>query len=50
MVVAVALSGCVSHPVGPARSFESFTAKANTTAESALSAVETVRLVAEAAS
>jgi hypothetical protein len=43
----VALTGgCVGHPVGPARDLESFEAKAGTTASSALSAVETVRLLA----
>ena len=42
--------GCVAHPVGPARSAESYERKANTTAESALSAVETVRLLAGAGS
>jgi hypothetical protein len=44
----VALTACSSHPVGPARTYASFEAKAETTAESALSAVETVRLAARA--
>jgi hypothetical protein len=48
-IVAIVVAGCVDHPVGPARSYESFAAKASTTAASALSAVETVRLVAAAA-
>ena len=48
-LVVLSLVGCVNHPVGPARSTESFEAKAGTTAESALSAVETVRLLATAA-
>ena len=48
-LAAVVLAGCVDHPVGPARSYESFAAKASTTAASALSAVETVRLLATAA-
>jgi len=43
------LAGCVAHPVGPARTYGSFRGKAVTTAETALSAVETVRLVASAA-
>jgi hypothetical protein len=42
-------AACVNHPVGPARSQSSYEAKAVTTAESALSAVQTVRLVAAAA-
>jgi len=45
-----ALAGCVAHPVGPARTYDSFAAKASTTAESAISAVETVRLLASTAS
>jgi hypothetical protein len=47
--VVVILTSCVDHPVGPTRSFESYTAKASSTAESALSAVETVRLLAQTA-
>jgi hypothetical protein len=43
-------SGCVAHPVGPARTFDSYAAKASTTVESTLSAVETVRLLADTAS
>jgi hypothetical protein len=43
-----ALGACSSHPVGPARTFASFERKATTTAESALSSVETVRLAATA--
>jgi hypothetical protein len=43
-----ALGACSSHPVGPARTFDSFERKAGTTAESALSSVETVRLAAAA--
>jgi hypothetical protein len=46
LVVSFVLAGCVAHPVGPARSTASYERKANTTAESALSAVETVRLLA----
>ena len=45
--VVVVLCGCVSHPVGPARTFGSYAAKAATTLESTISAVETVRLLAE---
>ena len=40
---------CVAHPVGPARTMGKYTGKAATTAKSALSVVETVRLVARAA-
>jgi hypothetical protein len=43
-------TACVDHPIGPARTFGSFEGKAVTTAESALSAVETVLLLATAAS
>jgi hypothetical protein len=42
-------SGCVAHPVGPARTLSKYDGKAATTARSALSVVETVRLVARAA-
>jgi hypothetical protein len=49
-IVAVLLcAGCVGHPVGPARTFESYAAKASTTLESTISAVETVRLLAATA-
>lgn len=44
------LAACTPHPVGPARTFEKFEGKAVTTAESALSSVETVRLGATTAS
>jgi hypothetical protein len=44
------LAGCTAHPVGPARTFGKYEGKATTTAESALSAVQTARLVADAAS
>jgi hypothetical protein len=44
----LALVACTPHPVGPARTFASFEGKAATTAESAKSAVETVRLSADA--
>jgi hypothetical protein len=47
---AATLTGCVTHPVGSARNSGIYTAKATRSAESALSTVETVRLVAEAAS
>lgn len=43
------LSGCVSHPVGPARTFGKYEGKAVTTAQGVLSAVETGRLVARTA-
>jgi hypothetical protein len=39
----------VSHPVGPARTFAKYEGKATTTAESALSAVQTAKLVADTA-
>jgi hypothetical protein len=45
-----ALAGCTPHPVGPARTSASFEGKAVTTAESALSAVESVRLAARTGS
>jgi hypothetical protein len=41
--------GCTPHPVGPARTSGKYEGKAVTTAESALSRVETVRLAAEVA-
>jgi hypothetical protein len=40
------LTSCVSHPVGPARTFETYEDKATTTAEAALSAVSTTMLAA----
>ena len=40
----------MAHPVGPARTFDDYRRKAVTTAESALSAVETARLMADTAS
>jgi hypothetical protein len=43
------LAGCVSHPVGPARTFGKYEGKARTSAKAALSAVETARLAAQAA-
>jgi hypothetical protein len=50
-VLAVALlsssTACTPHPVGPARTFSAYEGKAVTTAESALSRVETVRLAAQ---
>lgn len=39
----------MAHPVGPARTYGSYAAKASTTVESAISAVETVRLLAATA-
>jgi hypothetical protein len=44
----VALAGCTQHPVGPARTFATYEGKAATSAESARSSVETVRLGADA--
>ena len=49
MVLAFLSAGCVSHPVGPARSFGSYEAKARTTAESARTSIATARLIAETA-
>lgn len=46
----IGATACINHPIGPARTFGSFEGKAVTTAESALSAVETVRLLATTAS
>lgn len=50
IVATLGMSACVSHPVGPARTFGTYEGKARTTAESALSELETARLVAHAAS
>ena len=47
-VAALGLSACVSHPVGPARTFSKYEGKAVTTAKSARSAVETALLTADA--
>jgi hypothetical protein len=47
MAVAL-LAACSRHPVGPARTFDAYEGKAATTAESARSSVETVRLASEA--
>jgi hypothetical protein len=44
------VAGCVAHPVGSARNSGVYAAKATRSAESALSAVESVRLLATAAS
>jgi len=49
VVATLLLGGCVAHPIGPARTFGKYKGKAVTTAESALSAVETARLTADAA-
>jgi hypothetical protein len=49
LAVVTAAAACVSHPVGPARTYGKYEGKAVTTAEAALSQVETVRLAAEAA-
>ena len=48
--LALTLTGCIPHPVSPARTFTKYEGKAVTTAESAQSAVETVILGAGAAS
>jgi hypothetical protein len=44
----VVAAACTPHPVGPARTFTDYERKATTTAEAALSAVQTTRLAAEA--
>ena len=49
LLTVVISSACVSHPVGPARTFGKYEGKARTTAESALSEVQTARLVAKTA-
>ena len=49
LLAIVVSSACVSHPVGPARTFGKYEGKARTTAESALSEVQTARLVAHTA-
>lgn len=41
--------GCVAHPVGPARTFAKYEGKAGTTADAAVSAVQTAHLVADSA-
>jgi hypothetical protein len=50
LLLALALGGCVAHPVGPARTFGKYESKARTTATSALSEVQTAMLVADTAS
>jgi NTP pyrophosphatase (non-canonical NTP hydrolase) len=50
LVALVAIGGCVSHPVGPARTFGKYESKARTSARAALSATETARLAAQAGS
>ena len=49
MTTIVATSACVSHPVGPARTFGKYEGKARTTAEGALSEVQTARMIARTA-
>ncbi|MET0144712.1 MAG: hypothetical protein ABW328_08020 [Ilumatobacteraceae bacterium] len=48
-VLVIVAAGCVTHPIGAARTYDDYERKATTTAESARSAVATVRLLAEAA-
>ena len=50
LLTAVALTGCVTNQIGSARNGGIYASKAARSASSALSAVETVRLVAGAAS
>ena len=50
LIALTSLTGCVTNPVGSARNGGIYAAKAVRSANSALSAVETVRLVAGAAS
>jgi hypothetical protein len=49
MLVVGVSAGCVAHPVGPARTYDSYAEKASTTIESTISAAETVRLLADTA-
>lgn len=49
VVAATLVTGCVSHPVGPARTYGKYEGKAVTTAQSARSAVQTARLAVDAA-
>ncbi|HEY0518055.1 MAG TPA: hypothetical protein VGC84_01070 [Ilumatobacteraceae bacterium] len=49
LVVVMSNAGCAPHLVGPARTRDDFQRKAKTTAQKALSSVETVRLMAETA-
>jgi hypothetical protein len=46
---ACSLASCVAHPVGPARTYPTYEAKAVTSAEAAQSSVATVQLVASTA-
>jgi len=46
---ACSLASCVAHPVGPARTYSTYEAKAVTSAEAAQSSVATVQLVATTA-
>ena len=48
LVMGMAVAGCTTHSVGPARTDDDFERKALTTAKDSLSAVETVRLLADA--
>jgi hypothetical protein len=47
-LIAVLTTGCVAHPVGPARTDAKYEGKAVTTAEAALSHVQTAQLIASA--
>jgi hypothetical protein len=49
LVLLVGFTGCVNHPVGPARTYDSYAAKTSTTLESTISVVETVLLLADTA-
>ena len=49
VTIIVVSSACVSHPVGPARTFGTYEGKARTTAEGALSEVQTARMIARTA-
>ncbi|MEO8694015.1 MAG: hypothetical protein ABI658_10895 [Acidimicrobiales bacterium] len=49
LLIVLGLSGCVSHPVTPARSYSAYEGKARTTAASVRSSVATARLLAETA-
>jgi len=49
-IVTVLAASCSEHSVGPARTYDDYERKSRTSAEVALSAVETVRLLAETSS
>lgn len=46
LLAAACATGCVSHPIGPARTHDKYVGKATTTAESAASQLRSLRLAA----